>query len=80
MALDALYTSAPILDYDEDAPEERPATSEEMAAPGVSTLAPEAFDAAILEAHRAGSSLREIDDASGISHMTVKRIVERTTE
>ena len=37
-------------------------------------------DAAIREAHRAGSSLREIADASGISHMTVKRIVERTSE
>ena len=35
-------------------------------------------DAAIREAHRAGSSLREIADASGISHMTVKRIVERS--
>lgn len=34
-------------------------------------------DAAIREAHRAGSSLREIADASGISHMTVKRIIER---
>ena len=37
-------------------------------------------DAAIREAHRAGSSLRDIAEASGISHMTVKRIVERTTE
>lgn len=37
-------------------------------------------DAAIREAHRAGSSLREIADASGISHMTVKRIVERSAE
>ena len=37
-------------------------------------------DAAIREAHRAGSSLREIARASGISHMTVKRIVERTAE
>ncbi len=37
-------------------------------------------DAAIREAHRAGSSLREIADVSGISHMTVKRIVERTAE
>lgn len=35
-------------------------------------------DAAIREAHRAGSSLREIADASGISHMTVKRIIERS--
>lgn len=34
-------------------------------------------DAAIREARRAGSSLREIADASGISHMTVKRIIER---
>ncbi len=37
-------------------------------------------DAAIREAHRAGSSLREIADVSGISHMTVKRIVERMAE
>lgn len=37
-------------------------------------------DATIREAHRAGSSLREIAEASGISHMTVKRIVERTAE
>lgn len=37
-------------------------------------------DAAIREAHRAGSSLREIAEASGISHMTVKRIVERSAE
>ena len=37
-------------------------------------------DAAIREAHRAGSSLREIAEVSGISHMTVKRIVERSAE
>jgi DNA-binding NarL/FixJ family response regulator len=37
-------------------------------------------DAAIREAHRAGSSLRDIAHASGFSHMTVKRIVERTAE
>jgi DNA-binding NarL/FixJ family response regulator len=37
-------------------------------------------DAAIREAHRAGSSLRDIADASGISHMTVKRVIERTSE
>jgi DNA-binding NarL/FixJ family response regulator len=34
-------------------------------------------DAAIREAHRAGASLREISAESGLSHMTVKRIVER---
>ncbi len=34
-------------------------------------------DAAIREAHRAGASLRDIAAESGISHMTVKRIVER---
>lgn len=34
-------------------------------------------DAAVREAHRAGASLREIAAASGISHMTVKRIIER---
>lgn len=37
-------------------------------------------EAAIREAHRAGSSLREIADASGMSHMTVKRIVKRSSE
>lgn len=37
-------------------------------------------DAAIREAHRAGLSLREIAEESGISHMSVKRIVERTAE
>lgn len=37
-------------------------------------------DAAIREAHRSGSSLRDIAEASGISHMTVKRIVERSAE
>lgn len=35
-------------------------------------------DAAIREAHRAGASLREIATESGISHMSVKRIIERT--
>jgi DNA-binding NarL/FixJ family response regulator len=34
-------------------------------------------DAAIREAHRAGASLREIARESGISHMSVKRIIER---
>lgn len=34
-------------------------------------------DAAIREAHRAGASLRELADASGISQMTVKRIIDR---
>ena len=37
-------------------------------------------DAAIREAHRAGSSLREIADACGSSHMTVKRIIGRSAE
>ena len=37
-------------------------------------------DAAIREAHRSGSSLRDIAEASGISHMTVKRIIERSAE
>ncbi len=37
-------------------------------------------DAAIREAHRSGSSLRDIAEASGISHMTVKRIIERAAE
>ena len=37
-------------------------------------------DAAIREAHRAGASLRELAEASGISHMTVKRIVDRADQ
>lgn len=35
-------------------------------------------DAAILFASEVGSSLREIADATGLSHMSVKRILERT--
>ena len=35
-------------------------------------------DAAIREAHRAGASLRDIAAESGMSHMTVKRILERS--
>jgi AcrR family transcriptional regulator len=34
-------------------------------------------DAAIREAHRAGASLRDIAKVAGVSHMTVKRIIER---
>ncbi len=34
-------------------------------------------DAAIREAQRAGASLRDIAEVAGVSHMTVKRIVER---
>ena len=34
-------------------------------------------DAAIVEAHQEGLSLRAIGDAVGLSHMGVKRIVER---
>lgn len=37
-------------------------------------------DAAIREAHRTGSSLRDIAEVSGISHMTVKRILERSSD
>jgi DNA-binding NarL/FixJ family response regulator len=37
-------------------------------------------DAAIREAHRAGASLRDIAAESGLSHMTVKRIVERAAD
>ena len=48
--LEPLYTSAPILDYDEDEPTVRPESEELQDAPGVMTLAPEAFDAAILAA------------------------------
>ena len=47
---DAIYTSAPILDYDEDATEPVQHGEEIFGAPGVATLAPEAFDAAILAA------------------------------
>jgi len=36
-------------------------------------------DAAIREAHKAGASLRDIANESEISHMTVKRIIERST-
>jgi transposase-like protein len=35
-------------------------------------------DAAIREAHRAGASLRDIATVAGVSHTTVKRIVERS--
>ncbi len=35
-------------------------------------------DAAIREAYRAGASLRDIAAESGISHMSVKRIIERS--
>jgi DNA-binding NarL/FixJ family response regulator len=37
-------------------------------------------DTAMREAHRAGASLREIAAESGVSHMSVKRIVERATD
>jgi hypothetical protein len=47
--LEPLYTSAPILDYD-DEPDTRSEDHEVLDAAGVMTLAPEAFDAAILEA------------------------------
>lgn len=40
-------------------------------------VASEKRDAAIREAHRAGASLRAIAVASGISHMSVKRIIDR---
>lgn len=45
-----MYTSAPILDYDEDTPNVRPEDDEMLDVAGVMTLAPEQFDAAILEA------------------------------
>jgi len=45
-----LYTSAPILDYD-DEPQTRPVTDDELVgSTGVLTLEGAAFDAAILEA------------------------------
>ena len=37
-------------------------------------------DAAIREAYRAGASLRDIAAESRISHMSVKRIVDRTPD
>ena len=37
-------------------------------------------DAAIREAYRAGVSLRDIAAESGMSHMTVKRVVERAAD
>jgi hypothetical protein len=37
-------------------------------------------DAAIREAYRAGASLRENAAESGMSHMTVKRLVERAAD
>jgi len=51
-SLEQLYTSAPIVDYDEDEDEAvtMPQQDDDMSGPGVATLAPEAFDAAILEA------------------------------
>ena len=37
-------------------------------------------DAAIREAYRAGASLRVIATESGMSHMTIKRIVDRSED
>jgi hypothetical protein len=48
--LDALYTSAPIVDYDEDAHEPDGNDVYDESGPGGATLAPEAFDAAMLAA------------------------------
>lgn len=39
------------------------------------TAANEAFRTAVLEAHRAGESLRKIADAAGMSHVAVLKIV-----
>ena len=47
--LEALYTSAPIFDED-DARDLRPADEEVLDVAGVMPLAPEVFDAAVLEA------------------------------
>ena len=49
-SMEPLHTSAPILDYDDEPRETRLDDDEMMDTPGVMTLAPEAFDAAILEA------------------------------
>jgi hypothetical protein len=47
--LEQLYTSAPILDYD-DEPGTRPEDHEVLDAAGVMTMESDRFDAAILEA------------------------------
>jgi hypothetical protein len=47
--LEPLYTSAPILDY-EDEPNPRPEDHEVLDAAGVMSLEPEVFDERILEA------------------------------
>lgn len=49
-SLEQLYTSAPIVDYDEDEAIITPEQEDDMSGPGVGTLGPEAFDAAILAA------------------------------
>lgn len=46
----------------------------------VADVATSTRDAAIREAHRAGASLRDIAGESGMSHTTIKRIVEREAE
>ena len=43
-------------------------------------VASSARDAAIREAYLAGVSLRDIAEASGTSHMRVKRIIERSSD
>jgi len=48
--LEPLYTSAPIVDEDDPVAPEGPDAQDLHDAPGVMTLAPESFDAAILEA------------------------------
>lgn len=50
MSLDALYASAPLLDEEDLGNEQTPADEELIAASGVMTLAPEEFDAVVLEA------------------------------
>lgn len=50
MSLDALYASAPLLDAEDETDEHVPADEELIAASGVMTLAPDDFDAVVLEA------------------------------
>jgi len=56
------------------------ARSASVVARAYANVATSKRDAAIREAHRAGASLRDIAAQSGISHMSVKRIVERTPD
>ena len=50
MTLDALYASAPLLDAEEEQQDSQSPDNEEiLESAGVMTMAPESFDAAVLE-------------------------------